>query len=259
MKTFLSITALALVSVGLGMADDTLITTGTWYANAGPTGVGTSGYWDNASSDGKDCNIGYILDGTAPGTCGSKVPGSDTIPLVKNVPFLAGATAGTAANFQFSGNSTTTSFVVSYAGYTSGSPGETFGYTDTTGSHNLFTVAGGVVTSGSGLTFTPVGTFDFFTIIGSGSTPTYTTGVNGNQFALFDPGATLGPAINTGLKNYWIGSEDQAVSGGDRDYNDLVVHVQSLVATPEPSFYGLLALAFCGIGFAVRRRQARQQ
>jgi len=86
----------------------------------------------------------------------------------------------------------------------------------------------------------------------------------GNQNQYFSVFASSAAAAMTIPVTYYVGIEDtnmtctavtngpETCTGGDRDYNDMVI---SLTVVPEPGFYGVLALGFAGLGFARRRRK----
>lgn len=56
--------------------------------------------------------------------------------------------------------------------------------------------------------------------------------------------------------NWAFAYEDLALAGSDRDYNDMVVKVESIVAVPEPSTWALMAGGLGGLGWIVRRRRS---
>jgi hypothetical protein len=211
-------------------------TTGAFQANSGPTETGSSGYWDNGSSDGSQCNVGYILNGGGLG-CNSAT-GTPISPLPPtNMPFWG---IGTAADPDFhmtkTATSSTTALKVEIAGQ-SGS--NTFGYYTLDSSNNITRhelFAGSDVPGATNFIGAGVAVFGFYIkSIGSGANPNtefYTqSSLNPNDtglqhFALFRE-APPGTSGNNATV-YWIGAEDLLFSSSDKDYNDMIVKITSV-------------------------------
>lgn len=58
-----------------------------------------------------------------------------------------------------------------------------------------------------------------------------------------------------GSSSYILAWEDLPLSSSDKDYNDMVVYVESVTAVPEPGTLALLGLGFAGLAAASRRKQ----
>lgn len=56
--------------------------------------------------------------------------------------------------------------------------------------------------------------------------------------------------------NWAFAYEDVALGSSDRDYNDMVVKVESIVAVPEPSTWVLMIGGLATLGAAIRRRRS---
>lgn len=61
---------------------------------------------------------------------------------------------------------------------------------------------------------------------------------------------------NTNSNLWTIAFEDLVYAGSDKDFDDFVFSIESIVPVPEPGFYGVLALGLSGLIVALRRRSA---
>ena len=113
--------------------------------------------------------------------------------------------------------------------------------------------------AGAVSTFTPTANYGFYLQTGSGHVLYQLGGLgadSGKQhFALFQQSAVVGSEV------YWMGIEDLPFLSSDKDYNDMVIKLNS-VAVPEPSSIlglglGLGTVLFL-LGTSLRRKRAQQ-
>lgn len=250
----------------------------------------TGSYWNNNSSDGTDCNIGYILRNQE-GSCSNQKPagwlGTSGELIAANARVLQSGT-GTPLRFFFGAGT----WEIELLGRVAGAEVPTqsqFGYqladdfdveqaisgpTTITVDFGFFLwVDAWNPTGDPNRFYTDMLTFDgedfaaapqqfaVFTDLGNATAPTSDTDAYGTFYQL----------ANTGT--YYVGAEDNACdpiagAGGcafgypndrnsfsDRDYNDFVIRVKA-VPVPEPALPSLLAVGLL-VMLARRSRQLR--
>jgi hypothetical protein len=199
-------------------------------------------YWDHTSSDGSQKNVGYCLTGTGNCDMAPPIPGS--------IPYWGQASGAYDPNIYWtsSGLNESAALRIEIAGLAGSNQ---FGWYDTTAPGVLHPIFTGPDSTGAATIFLPSPSFGLYlqadgiifrTQSGTGADP-------GNQhLAVFhQPNSEV----------FWLGLEDLPFVRSDRDYNDMVVRIET---TPEPATFlimGTVLLLAGGLRQIRHRRRAR--
>lgn len=250
-----------------------VVTTGQWNTMVAPTKDGTP-FWDGASSDnvnGSNCNVGYFLlnqSGAGFGPCINEHPtdafvnaNAGRLGYTGNNPngsFLSGSNVNTSAGFAFKAGTYRLEFLANISGF--GPSGqELWAYSGPSSAplqvQQLYAVGSypDAVTSVFNVTFNTEWYLGARTAE-VGHPWMYSNSV-ATHYALFSERA-VGNVSEFG--RFWVGFGDTP-SGGDNDYNDLMLQVQQVQqiqsVVPEPSTWALMVFGLGSLGLVSRRRQ----
>ncbi|HEY3934552.1 MAG TPA: PEP-CTERM sorting domain-containing protein [Gemmatimonadales bacterium] len=239
----------------------------SWAAIGTPNNVSVGQqYWDNTSSDGAHCNVGYVLKGiagSAGSACANQRP-AGWLPYTGATPttYLQGASGGFTP-FLFASGTYTFSLLsgTSQAGGDIAAANQDWGYFDE--------VTGVRTSLNGGVPSTPVTMTDDWGIYILLTDGNYAYSNADNQFALFgfnSPGpvsstdplsADAGTAWIAGLEDIYTGHN----GGSDADYQDELFRIDDdgistpKDVTPEPGTMTLLATGLVGLAASTRRRK----
>lgn len=239
---FVSGLLLILAGVSSGAHALTLANNGSWISwSTGDLNNNGTPYWDGASSDGSNANIGdwmantgYFSGGAGPGV----------------MPYYGNA-AGTGVNNNIYFNaqgSQAAGLLLEVAGNANSN---TFGWYDTTAPTVLHQIFSGPDSPYNVQVFIPTSSFGFY-LSGPGGLFLSQGSVSGNtdsnnqHFAVFNDGID---------QTYYIGMEDLAHNVSDLDFNDMVVRINPEDPAPEPATLFLYGLGLTGIvGWRLAKR-----
>lgn len=265
---------------------------GAWYSGVSPNENSSDAFWDNASKDGSQCNVGYWLSGESWSNLASRCANDGGVVAPGgsgpgNLSFFGSATSPSRPvgwDMTSSGDQTL-QMTVEVAGYRGTN---VLGYytVDSNGVRSFNT--GTVIYNGSDgagatetITIPPGTTFGFFVCSNAGSfagcnasnimfsgseySPQFLglTTPTAGKFALFSENPT-NPNGSSSISKYWVGVEDTAGLDATEhwgDYNDMIFSATVVpVNTPEPLtswIYGADMVGLLGICFIFTRRTRR--
>lgn len=200
-----------------------------WQSNTG------SAYWNKASWDGPNMNVGSCLTSS---NCGiNNAPGA--------LPYLGQANGQALTNFYFTGSGSPVTATME-AEVSADKAYNTLGWYNVLNPSQYGIIFSGTTAAGATDTFSPSAEYGLFFINAApGVNDLYTSqaslslnDTNVQHFAVFEQNAS----------NYYVGVEDLPSPNSDFDYNDMVVKMSSSSAAPEPGALLLFAVGLTGLG-----------
>lgn len=213
-----------------------------WNTWTVPLSSRSAGFWDAASYDGANCNIGYWLLGTAGSGCVNALGNLGSPPPGALAYMSAASDNRTPVQFSVSpnpvGNARLMTLHLKVSGYNDNNE---FGYYLLSQPGVLNPLFRGTNKPGDKASIQPTGPFAFYIKTGGGLT--FTSQAT-NNFAIFSQTPALPATAATDLTKYYVGVEDLPIPPPpyttpqlfdprtDADYNDMVVDME--VPPPDP-------------------------
>lgn len=240
-----------------------VVTTGSWTNMVAPDNSGAP-FWDNASLDGDKCNVGFFLLYTAGSGFGSCANEKPTAALVDANAGRLGVGVTGAPNgsylshdaFAFKAGRYRIEFLANIAGYGPAAvpPQELWVFADTgAGAYKLQRIYAVGTYPGSLTTVFDLNvTQDWFlgALHASGDWDYSREMMPDHGWSLFSSRSATTSAPGAADDIMWAGFGD--VQGGDQDYNDLIVQIQSV---PEPASVVLIGIGLVGLAAVSKRRR----